>query len=47
MHSLRSITFSEYHAVAKCGRARQATGDKITRRMRFMCWIPKATDTLS
>ena len=33
--------------VEKCGTARQATGDDITRRMRFACWITKATDTHS
>ena len=30
----------------KYGRARQATDDNITLRMRFGCWITKATDTL-
>ena len=29
----------------KYGTARQATCDGITRRMRFACWITKATDT--
>jgi hypothetical protein len=29
------------------GTARQATDDNITLRMRFVCWIPKATDTHS
>jgi hypothetical protein len=29
------------------GRARQATDDNIIRRMRFACWITKATDTHS
>jgi len=29
------------------GTARQATDDNITRRMRFACWITKATDTHS
>ena len=28
----------------KCGTARQATDDNIIRRMRFACWITKATD---
>ena len=28
----------------KYGRARQATDDNIIRRMRFACWITKATD---
>jgi hypothetical protein len=31
--------------VEKYGRARQATDDNIIRRMRFACWITKATDT--
>jgi hypothetical protein len=31
--------------VEKYGRARQAIDDNITRRMRFACWITKATDT--
>jgi hypothetical protein len=31
--------------VEKFGRARQATDDNIIRRMRFACWITKATDT--
>jgi hypothetical protein len=30
--------------VEKYGTARQATDDIITRRMRFACWITKATD---
>ena len=30
--------------VEKCGRARQATDGKITRRMRIACWVPKATN---
>ena len=29
----------------KYGTARQATDDNIIRRMRFTCWITKATDT--
>jgi len=29
------------------GRAKQATYENITRRMRFACWITKATDTHS
>ena len=29
----------------KCGRAIQVTDDNIIRRMRFTCWITKATDT--
>ena len=31
----------------KCGTARQAAGDNVIRRMRFACWITKATDTHS
>jgi hypothetical protein len=31
--------------VEKYGTARQATDDNIIRRMRFACWITKATDT--
>jgi hypothetical protein len=31
----------------KYGTARQATDENITRRMRFACWIIKATDTHS
>jgi hypothetical protein len=31
----------------KYGTTRQATDDNITRRMRFACWITKATDTHS
>jgi hypothetical protein len=33
--------------VAKYCTARQATDDNIIRRMRFACWITKATDTHS
>jgi hypothetical protein len=33
--------------VAKYGTARQATDGNIIRRMRFACWITKATDTHS
>jgi hypothetical protein len=33
--------------VENYGTARQATGDNIIRRMRFACWINKATDTHS
>jgi hypothetical protein len=33
--------------VEKYGRARQATGGNIIRRMRFACWATKATDTHS
>jgi hypothetical protein len=31
--------------VEKYGTARQATDDNIIRRMRFACWVTKATDT--
>jgi hypothetical protein len=31
--------------VEKYGRAGQATDDNIIRRMRFACWITKATNT--
>jgi hypothetical protein len=33
--------------VKKYGTARQATDDNIIRRMRFACWVTKATDTHS
>jgi hypothetical protein len=33
--------------VEKYGRVRQATDDNTIRRMRFACWITKATDTHS
>jgi hypothetical protein len=33
--------------VEKYGTVRQATNDNIIRRMRFACWITKATDTQS
>jgi hypothetical protein len=33
--------------VEKYGTARQVTDDNIIRRMRFACWITKATDTNS
>jgi hypothetical protein len=33
--------------VEKYGRAGQATGDNIIRRVRFACWITEATDTHS
>jgi hypothetical protein len=51
-HILCSRTFPENRAVygimwKKYGRAGQATGDNIIRRMRFACWIAKATDTHS
>jgi hypothetical protein len=33
--------------VEKYGTAGQATEDNITLRMRFACWVTKATDTLT
>jgi hypothetical protein len=39
------VPFMRY--VEKYGTARQATDDNIIRRMRFACWITKATDTHS
>jgi hypothetical protein len=33
--------------VEKYGKAGQATDDNIIRRMRFACWITKATETHS
>jgi hypothetical protein len=39
------VPFMRY--VEKYGTARQATNDNIIRRMRFACWITKATDTHS
>jgi hypothetical protein len=36
------VPFVRY--VKKYGTAGQATGDNIIRRMRFACWITKATD---
>jgi hypothetical protein len=49
-HILCSIAFSRkscrlWNKVEKYGTARQATDDNIIRRMRFACWITKATDT--
>jgi hypothetical protein len=51
-HILSSVTFfrKSYHLghnVEKYGTARQTTDDNIIRRMRFACWITKATDTHS
>jgi hypothetical protein len=51
-HILCSKTFSRksFHLwdnVEKYGRARQFTDDNIIRRMRFACWITKATHTHS
>jgi hypothetical protein len=36
-----------WRTVEKYGRGRQATDGTVIRRMRFECWIPKATDTHS
>jgi hypothetical protein len=38
---------SLWHNVEKYGTAGQATDDNIIQRMRFACWITKATDTHS
>jgi hypothetical protein len=51
-HILCSINFSPKSCrlcdnVEKYGTARQATNNNIIRRMRFACWITKATDTHS
>jgi hypothetical protein len=51
-HILYSITFFRkscplWNNVKKYGIARQATDDNIIWRMRFACWIIKATDTHS
>jgi hypothetical protein len=51
-HILCSITFFRkscrlWDNVEKYGTARQATNVNIIRRMRFACWITKATDTHS
>jgi len=32
------------YKVGKYGRSREATDNNITRRMRFACWMSKATD---
>jgi hypothetical protein len=50
-HILCLITFFRkscrlWDNMEKYGRARQATDDNITRRMRIACWITKAADTL-
>jgi len=47
---LNSVTFpwkwrSLWDNVEKCGSAGQGTDNNIRRRMRFACWITKATDT--
>jgi hypothetical protein len=49
-HILCSITYFRkscrlWDNVEKYGTARQTTDDNIIRRMRFACWITKATDT--
>jgi hypothetical protein len=36
-----------YDNAEKCGRGRQPTDDNTVMRMRFECWITKATDTQS
>jgi len=51
-HILCSVTFSRkscrlWDNVERCCRPGQATDDNIKRRMRFACWITKATDTHS
>jgi hypothetical protein len=51
-HILCSIMFFRkscrlWDNVGKYGTARQATDDNIIRRMRFACWITKATDARS
>jgi hypothetical protein len=51
-HILCSITFFQksyrlWDNAEKYGEARKATDDNIIRRMRFACWITKATDTHS
>jgi hypothetical protein len=51
-HFMLNKYFSENFSVCKIMlksilRARQATDDKIIRRVRFACWITKNTDTLS
>jgi hypothetical protein len=51
-HILCSITFSRkswrlWDNVEKYGTARQVTDNNIIRRMRFACWVTKATDTNS
>jgi hypothetical protein len=47
MHTLHSIIYSENIAVEKYGRTKQAADENVTPRMRFICWITKATDTHS
>jgi len=52
IHILCSVTvFRKFYRlwdnVVKYARARPATNDNIIQRMRFACWITKATDTHS
>jgi len=47
MHTLHSIIYSENCVLEKFGRAKQATNENLTRRMRLICWVTKATDTHS
>jgi len=47
MHNLHSIMYSENHAGEKYGRPKHATDENVTQRMRFICWVTKATDTHS
>jgi hypothetical protein len=48
-HNLCSITLRKscrlWNNLEKQSTVGQPTDDNITRRMRFACWIPKATDT--
>ena len=37
MHTLHSIIYFENHAVGKYVRAKQATDENVTQRMRFIC----------
>jgi len=43
---LKNVPFMR-HLEKKYGRSSQATDDNTIRRMRFACWITKATDTHS
>jgi hypothetical protein len=45
LFSRKSYPFSKY--AEKYGTASQTTDDNIIRRMRFACWITKATETHS
>jgi hypothetical protein len=42
-----TFLFRKSCLVKKCCSAKQATDDNIIRRMRFACWITKATNTHS